>query len=240
MKYLLATLIFTLAVACESLPTVPPIPGVSPSPTPVPGGTVLDNDAEDIVALPFMKSEWSKYLLSQIKLQLANLNKASKDMKRFCPRYEEMNIDEQVVVWGHLSSAILKYESGIDSSGKYFKTCSSMTESNGIDSIGFFQLSYKDPYPSCPKSKSEGNLCEPNVNMKCAVNAMGKLAALDKVVAGGGYQSAGAPPPKGLSHYWSVLRVPDPKPRYVNGKKYFSTHHLSDIMALTAKAPGCK
>jgi hypothetical protein len=169
--------------------------------------------------LPGMSKEWSKVLLSELKAQLPQLDKAT-DLPRFCPNYARLSPEKRLVVWGYIATAIIKRESG-------FNTCSTMKESTGQDSIGFFQLSYGDRF--CPRSKSEGNLCDGSVNIKCGAKLFGYFVDVDKVVASGGYTKYGAPAPKGLAHYWSVIRVPDSK----------SKHHLQEIIDTAKKAPGC-
>lgn len=205
--------------ACSTFQAAPNIQVESPK--------VVVTDNPRSVSLPGMKPEWSQAMIAELKAQLPNLDKASGDMaKRFCPHYNEMLPGEKLVVWGHLTSAMIRFESGMN--GAYFKTCSSMTESNGVDSIGLFQLSYGDSF--CPRSKSEGNLCDVAVNIKCGVKIIGSLVAKDGVIAAGGYQQYGATPAKGAARYWSVLRVPDSKRK----------HQLAEIRELTSHAPGCK
>ncbi len=212
MKKILLVAIFPLFAACVQQPVLPgsvPIPVASPIPQPI-GGSI-----------PGFEQAWSNIALIDLKAQLPKLNKAAKDMQRFCPNYLSMSEDQQVMAWGYLISGIVKFESG-------YQLSDAMTESNGAVSQGLFQLTYGDSH--CPKSRSEANLNDPSVNIGCAVQIMGDEAGDDGVVAGGGYVKYGAPPARGLARYWSVLRVPDSN----------RSHHLSDIMAMAGKAPGCK
>lgn len=215
----------------------------SPTPTPEPGEVITVEIPEDLPKLPGMKSEWTLELFKNLLAQMPHLEKAS-DLARFCPNYSKLETHAKLVFWGHLASAMIRFESGFDDSGKYFKTCSSMTEANGIDSIGFFQMSYGDGYEGCPKTKAQGNLCTLAVNFKCGTSAMGALVKRYGKLAAGGYEASGAPPAEGLARYWSVLRIPDPKPRKVCDSKGVckmvqKKHHLTEISELAKKAPGC-
>jgi hypothetical protein len=221
---------FSKAPPPAVLPVPTPAPSPVPTPMPTPVATATPKPTPVPVAakliLPNMKPEWTEFLKSEFKSQFAKLDLAAGDMQRFCPKYESLGADGRLNAWVYLAHAVIKFESGVGSNGLY-KTCSSMTESNGIDSIGFFQLSYGDKF--CPRSKSEGSLCDPNVNISCAAKLFGHFVGNDKIVAAGGYVAYGAPSPKGLARYWSVLRVPDSK----------SKHRLAEIIALAKKAPGC-
>jgi len=213
---LLAAISLMSFVSCKNAPPKVEEPVmVEPSPTPIEPIKVGP------IELPGFKLEWSKASIEMLKKQMANLNKGQKDMKRFCPKYEELNIDEQAIVWGHLLSAMVKFESGYNPKSK-------MTESDGSISQGLLQLTYGNSF--CPRNKAEADLDDPIVNLGCGIKLMGSFVAKDGVIAAGGYVSRGAPPAKGLARYWAVLRVPDSKRK----------HKLAEIMALTSKAPGCK
>lgn len=138
------------------------------------------------------------------------------DMAAYCPNYKKLSRNERGLVWANMAVAIAKRESG-------FKPDTVYKESNGVDSIGLFQLSYGDRF--CPKSKSKGDLRKGTVNITCAVKLMDYFVKQDNVVASGGYVKYGAKPPKGLARYWSVIRDDDKK-----GK-----HHKREIQS-TVKA----
>jgi hypothetical protein len=217
MKYYFCLIFFALAlfyglffIGCTQGPVIKE-PVVQADPSPVPVG---------VKSIPGFKDDWSVVTISTVKSKIASLNKAS-DMSKFCPLYSSMNIDEQALAWGYLLSGIVKFESG-------YNPNSTMTESDGSVSQGLFQLTYGNAH--CPKSRKEADLNDPSVNIKCAVAIMADEVESDHVVAAGGYIKYGAPPAKGIAKYWSVMRVPDSK----------SKHHLADIAAMAAKAPGCK
>lgn len=211
----------------NKLEDVPELEIVKPKPSATP---------KNIVVLPYMTKEQSAILLEQITEQFPKLKSADRDMNaRFCYNYYKLNDEQKIVVWAYLANAIIQYESGKDDG--LIKKCVKYDESNGDQSIGFFQLSYGNKF--CPMSKTEGDLCDPKVNIPCGVKLMGHFINKDGVITDGGYVASGAKEPRGLARYWSVVRVPDLKPRFVKGKKYFSEHHLMDIIEKTKKAPGC-
>ena len=225
LAFILMYLLACVLAGCKSQPPAPEAPK-------------QDQKVEQNVALPGFRLEWSKMMFIEVDRNFEALDKASKDMAtRFCPKYALMDRTSRVIAWSHLAAAMIKFESGRDKKTGYIKTCSTMTESTGQDSIGFFQLSYGDR--NCPSSKKAGDLCEPSVNIKCGVATMAHWVGQHGVVAAGGYESTGAPAPKGLARYWSVIRVPDPKPRVVKGKRVQRPHHLKEIIDIVRASPGC-
>lgn len=221
MRFFVALCFFLFALGgCVTPPQVPSAgsPTPAPSASPAPSSSPVQ---APVGAIPNFAPEWSKFTLSFVKSHLAQFDKAEKDMQRFCPNYLQFNQDQRSVAWGYLIGAIVQYESGYDPTD-------GMTETNGDVSQGLLQLTYGNAH--CPKSKAQGDLNDPIVNLNCGLQIMADYVSEDAVVAGGGYVQYGAPPAKGAARYWSVIRIRDSK----------RTHHLPDIMALTAKAPGCK
>ncbi len=173
------------------------------------------------IELDWKNDEWTTVLVEGLKEQLPKLDKAAVDMRRFCPKYATLTPDQRVIAWAHLAVGIARYET------TGYNPLSSMKESNGKYSTGLFQLTYGDSF--CPKTKKDGLLTTPSVNIKCAVKLMGNLVEKDALVAAGGYVKYGAKSPKGLAKYWAVVRTPDSKRK----------HRLADIIAIAGKAPGC-
>lgn len=172
-------------------------------------------------AIPNYQPAWSSKVLSMLDSGIfQKLHLAKADFKRFCPNYDTLSPDKQKLAWGYMIGAITKYECD-------YNTNSFMEESNGDISEGLFQLTYGNAH--CPKSKTQGNLRDPIVNINCAMQIMADYTSQDKLVAAGGYTSYGAASPKGLAKYWSVIRVPDSN----------SSHKLAEIISLTKKSPGC-
>lgn len=207
---------------------------VAPSATPEPKQEPKTS-VETQVVLPNMTKDWSSILISALKVQMPKLDKA-KDIAKFCPNYAKLDASGRLIAWAHLTAGMLKYESGVDKG--LLKTCTAFKEPTGQMSIGFFQLSYGNKF--CPKSKAEADLCDVRVNVACGTKLMGHFVEKDLVLAEGGYVKSGAPAPKGLSRYWAVVRVPDPRP-WVNasGKTVQSNHKLKEIRAVAMMAPGC-
>lgn len=210
MKYVAATIYIVSIVAMLTFLTI--VMGCKETTTPVPAPIPVAFD------IPGYQISWSAKVKEQ--LDMTSLNKAKVDMKRFCPKYDALTLDQQKLAWGYLIGAMTKYESGYNVKEVY-------KESNNTLSEGLFQLTYGNKF--CPKKKSEGDLQDPLVNITCALKLMAYYTDMDGVVAAGGYTSYGAPSPKGLARYWSVIRVKDTK----------SAHHLADIITMTKKAPGC-
>jgi hypothetical protein len=163
---------------------------------------------------------WDQVLYDSLRPRMKELSQA-KDIEKYCSNFQKLPLEGKIQVYAHLMVAIAKYESG-------YKPGTVFEESNGVDSIGLFQLSYGDRF--CPANHHQGDLKSPAVNIRCAVSLFAYFVSKDGILASGGYVKYGAPPAKGAARYWSVLRVPDKK----------SKHHLAEIKALTAKAPGCQ
>lgn len=216
MKKFVCCLVLAL-VSCTQAP-VNQGPGSLPKPAEIPAKPEIPTAKG--YELPNFNQKWADFTVKAVKAQLANLNKGKEDMKRFCPKYNELNIDQQAIAWGYLISAMIKFESDYNVNSDY-------NESDGNVSRGLLQLSYGDQF--CPKSKAEGDLHDPYINLACGIKIMGSYVARDSVIAAGGYVKYGAPAPKGLARYWAVLRVPDSK----------SKHELAEIIARSRKAPGC-
>lgn len=177
--------------------------------------------------VPGFRPEWTSAGLSLIKSELLDsFDQGAKDMERFFPGYGKLNPDQRAKVWLTLFGAICSFESGPSNpkSGEFFRTNVVYKESDGSDSEGLFQLTYGNKF--CPKTKAEGNLHDPILNLLAALRLGASFVAADDVVAFGGYTKYGAPPARGLAKYWSAIRVPDNK----------SKHHLAEIISKTKKA----
>jgi hypothetical protein len=171
------------------------------------------------VSLPWDKPEWSKFLVEQIGKRAVDFDKG--DMPKYCPKYKSLSAGDKANVWAVLFVAIAKRESS-------YNPKASMVESDGSVSQGLFQLTYGNRH--CPKSRAQADLNDPKVNIACAINLAADFVARDGVVAAGGYMSQGAPAPKGLARYWSVVRVPDKR----------SKHHLVEIVGKVSALKICQ
>lgn len=186
----------------------------NPSPTPnLPGGVSF--------SVPGFRPEWTERGLTLLPALLSKFDAGAKDMERFYPGYGKLNNQQKCQVWLTLFGAIASFESGLDKNTGFFKTHVVYKESNGADSIGIFQLSSGDSFTT-----SSTDLYDPFQNLEVALRIGAKFVSTDGLVAAGGYPSYGAPSPRGLARYWSVIRVPDTK----------SNHHLAEIIEKTKKA----
>lgn len=166
------------------------------------------------------RPEWTDQILIMLTPDvMKSLDRAAPDMARFCPGY--LKLKDRRQAWAAVMHEIARWESGFDPNDQ-------MTESNGEQSIGLFQLTYGNAH--CPRSHAEGDLRDPMVNIRCAMRLMVDFVDMDSVVAAGGYVSYGSPPPKGLARYWSVMRVSDRK----------SKHFIAEIRAEVGNVPGCQ
>lgn len=198
-----------IVVSCSNTPA---------KPVEIPASTTIPISTK---GLDWNIPEWDKILTGLVAKELPNLDAAEKDMERFCPGYARLDNYARVYAWSTLIVAIVKRESGYNPKSK-------MTESNGDVSQGLLQLTYGNSF--CPRSKSEGDLDDPRVNLSCGVQIIGSLVKKDKLVASGGYTKYGAPPAKGAARYFSVLRVSDSHRK----------HHLSEIINRVRSLDICK
>lgn len=136
---------------------------------------------------------WTQELRYQINQSLPDLEEAD-DIQEWCSTYHSMDTFGRVDVWATLFVSVAYYESSYDPENSY-------TESNGIDSLGLFQLSTPDDMPWC-NHKTRADLFDPINNIKCAVPLMAGLISEDRTVAQG-YNGATA---KGAAKYWSTMR----------------------------------
>lgn len=186
---------------------------------------ITDVPLSDNFSVPGFRPEWVKSGLATALDLLPKFNAAADDMdRRFFPGYKGLVPVAQAKVWLTLFGAIAARESGIDRATGFFKTSVVYRESSGDDSEGLFQLTYGDKH--APKTKADGDLHDPILNLTVALKIGADLVASNGVVAAGGYVKYGAEAPKGLAKYWSTIRTPDSK----------SSHHLAEIIEKTKKA----
>lgn len=215
MIYVYTIIFFLTAVGC----TLKAVDSATPS---VPTPTTVQERVEaklDWDSKPGALA-WSKELRKQIRFSLPDLMKA-KDWKLYCPKFSSISDEQRIEAIATMAVGIAYRESG-------YKPGDAMKESDGAISEGLFQLTYGDRY--CPKKKSEGSLIDPLVNIQCAVRLMAYYVSENGTVAEGGYTKYGAPAPKGVARYWSVMRVPDSK----------SKHYLAEIKGKTNALSFCK
>lgn len=169
--------------------------------------------SDNMIALAWKKPTWDKHIRAEFtKSECPDI--IPTDIAEWCPKYAQLSRPERVEFWCVLAVAICYRESG-------YNPDASMVESNGDVSEGLFQMTYGNY--GCPKSKKDGDLRDPFINITGAVKNFEKWVKLDKVVSQGGYVKYGAAPAKGIARYWSVARDRDSK----------SKHHKAEIQAKT-------
>ena len=180
---------------CQKVPTSPTIS--------------IPSQATPAIKLDWNHPDWSDALFGLVNDHFAEFDKA-KDAARFCPKYLSLSKTDKIVMWSTLIVAVSKYESGYNPNSVFHEPAPL-----NVDSIGLLQLSYGDTF--CPKSKSQGDLKDPFVNLNCGVKIMAKWINQDGVV-----QNSDK---RGAARYWSVLR---------------DGHHVKDIAAKVSSLGVCK
>ena len=153
------------------------------------------------------RSQWSSLVLQVVTENFSKFQMA-KDMDRFCPRYEQLPMDQQVLAWGNLFVGIAYYESSWKPTSRMqedFSEPDSVTHLP-VFSEGLLQLSYSDtkwaPFcrfdwsidkhlsPTDPKK----TILEPLTNLSCGVQIMARqIQRTGQIVLNSGV-------------YWSVLK----------------------------------
>lgn len=136
------------------------------------------------------RAAWSQAIQANVNENLALFDKAQ-DTDKFASGYALFTKEKKLKFWGELILSVMYFESGYNPKSVYHEPAPL-----NVDSIGLLQLSYGDKY--CPKSKAEGDLQDPIVNIKCGVKIMANL--IDK------YGAISTPGNKGAAAYWSTLR----------------------------------
>lgn len=142
------------------------------------------------------RQPWSAQLRNSLRAELARFGTPA-DIDAYCPRYANLDAQNQVEVLATLVVAIAKRESNYKP-----ETVFAEPPPLGVDSIGLFQMSYEDNLGWCSMDKSQDSLKEPLNNIRCAVGEMARLVARDGVIASGSSVKSG----KGLARYWSVMQ----------------------------------
>lgn len=151
--------------------------------------------------------QWSHFLYGEIEKDPIILKANPKDIKDFCPQFENLSREEKINFWGLLVSMISKYESGFDPLVRYHE------KTMGVDPVtklpvhseGLLQLSYQDSkyYKNCDfnweldkklKVKDpKKTILNPELNLKCGVTILSSMLKRNEYLTIGKYQ------------YWAVL-----------------------------------
>ena len=123
---------------------------------------------------------------------------APKDINKFCPNYNKLNVDERKKFWLFFFSAITETES------------SHCPTSNGNGNLGLFQFELEDLQSStwrkdfrCTHVTTTAQAQDPSTNIKCGVQGMISLIRQDNLIGGDPSNNTMS---KGAAAFWGVLR----------------------------------
>lgn len=139
--------------------------------------------------------DWNNHLNVAVAREFENLDRAS-DVDEWCPGYKTLGQDKKVMFWSDLAIWISFYESS-------WKPSSVAHEPSplDVDSVGLFQMAYKNHMPWCLPDKSNKTLEDPLLSIDCAIPMFGKLIKRDGLLAtGDSLKNA-----RGLARYWSTV-----------------------------------
>jgi hypothetical protein len=187
-------------------PSVPPV--VVAPPTPLPPIEEYKPVALLWEAANTEAVKWSLYVQSMFKGVVKDTVNAADDMVRFCPKFNSLNENQKVNVWGMLVSAIVKYESGFDPTSRMKETTMGIDPVTGMNvySEGLMQLSYqditgwsfcafnwsKDKFLSAKDPKK--TILNPYINLDCGIRILAEqVARKHNIVVGSGA-------------YWAVIK----------------------------------
>lgn len=246
--FLLVVLIFSVSCGNQfrSANTKPPVIPVVQDPSvvvPVPTPENQDLEEDKVVneaelgatqllweKVSSANKTWSDHTFKVVEKETRVLLSGADDVEKFCSNYEKLSITKQIIFWGYLISAMVKYESN-------FKTTARLKETGlGTDSVtglpvyseGLLQLSYQDikPYPFCEfdwnKDKNltgtdpKKTVFDPLKNLRCGVKILDAVIQKQKRIT----TKTGA--------YWAVL---------IEGGKF---QKIKEISELTQSLPFCK
>lgn len=138
------------------------------------------------------RRSWSSDVFLLIGEELFSEFDSAKDAKRICPKYESLQRQQKISVWGELISAVAYYESGWNPASRMVETTMGTDPVTGkqVASEGLLQLSYQDvpnyksilKYPACKIDwqKDKGlavtdpkkSIFDPTVNLECGLRIM--------------------------------------------------------------------
>lgn len=207
----------------------PPQPPPTPEPPPIVAMSPLLWEATKANT-----KNWSLITFRVIREEVPTLLlPGSQDVEFFCPRYHTLSNEQRINFWGHLISAMAKFESGFNPLAR-FKESSMGTDpvtQMPVYSEGLLQLSYQDirGYRFCEfdweKDKKlnptdpRKTILDPEKNLTCGIRILARqIQRFGKIALKRG---EGSP-------YWSVLLIDK-----TNSK-------VPAIASLTGKMPGCK
>jgi hypothetical protein len=171
----------------DLLPIIPVEPGIT---TPTIGANFDWNN-----------DEWSGNLMMSLRLKNIFMQKP-KDIKEYCPQYDELDELHKLCFWGHLAVAMAKKESNYNSRTQFVENFND-SQGRPVISRGLFQMSFESANQRAYNCnfKTPQELHDPILNIKCMTNILYHWVSNDQRI--GGKESGEW---KGGARYWSVLR----------------------------------
>lgn len=211
--------------------TVVPPPVTPPAtPTPTPPSSAFKMEPLSWEGSRADAKNWSKYIFEMIRDEaFTDLHKA-RDIETFCPKYDSLNMEQQINVWAALFSGVAKYESGYSPVSRMQETTmgTDPVTKKPVFSEGLLQLSYQDtqwaPYCEFDWSKDKylaatdpkKTILDPYKNLRCGILIMARQVRSKGAVV----LSSGV--------YWAVLK---------SGGKY---QQITNIANIVKKLTFCK
>lgn len=200
-------------------------PPVTPpaTPTPKPPSTAVKMEPLSWESSRSDAKNWSTYVYQVIREEaFTDLHKA-RDIETFCPKYDSLNEDQQINVWGALFSGVAKYESAYSPTSRMQETTmgTDPVTNKPVYSEGLLQLSYQDtqwaPYCEFDWSKDKylaatdpkKTILDPYKNLRCGILIMARQVRSKGAVV----LSSGV--------YWAVLK---------SGGKYQQITNIANIL----------
>ncbi len=161
---------------------------------------------------------WSEYIHNLYATDLFSTLDIADDITRFCPHYQNLQIEQKINVWGMIISGITRYESYYDPTARHVESSMGIDPITGstIVSEGLLQLSYQDvlsaPYCRFDWSLDKNlqvkdpskTIFSPEINLECGAKILAKqVFAKKKIVI-----SKGA--------YWAVIKEDSPYQKIKN------------------------
>lgn len=165
-----------------------PITGGPSASLPPAGGALTAAQAR----VQWKDKSWTETALKAIRAHWANLQNG-RDIENFCSGYRRSSRAEKENCWLLIVGALVRRESGFRPGTVYGEGAPLY-----YNSVGLLQLSHNRRARECVKegARSEQDLKNPHLNLKCGIRILARLVANKGQIAG--KHGAGA--------YWSVLR----------------------------------
>lgn len=150
--------------------------------------------------------EWTRITLESITKRFDKLDKAE-DIITFCPKYQELEKEKKIIVWGELISSTAFYESGWNPNSELLEPSLGKDAITGlvVQSQGLLQLSYGDTtwakwcnftWDEDRKNLAQASIIQPKNNLECGIGILANQVNRWKRITLDGKHA-----------YWSVLKI---------------------------------